>query len=81
MFGAGLRGAVALALVMQMPSSSQDQIVSGTLFIIFWSVTHSFASPVEQRRRDINFVCPKSDAVKVTQTMLVAAGQMWCWAA
>ena len=79
MFGAGLRGAVALALVMQMPSSSQDQIVSGTLFIIFWSVTHSFVSPAKQRSRCI--VCLKSDAVKLTQTVLVTAGRMWCWAA
>ena len=34
MFAAGLRGAVALALVMQMPSSSAEEIGSATLFII-----------------------------------------------
>ena len=35
MIGAGLRGAVALALVMQMPSSSFQAFSSATLFIIF----------------------------------------------
>ena len=37
MVGAGLRGAVALALVMQMPSSSAEPITSTTLFVIFWT--------------------------------------------
>jgi NhaP-type Na+/H+ or K+/H+ antiporter len=35
MIGAGLRGAVALALVKQMPTSASDEISSATLFIIF----------------------------------------------
>jgi NhaP-type Na+/H+ or K+/H+ antiporter len=37
MFGAGLRGAVALALVMQMPTSSAEEIASATLFVVFWT--------------------------------------------
>ena len=37
MIGAGLRGAVALALVKQMPTSASDEISSATLFIIFWT--------------------------------------------
>ena len=37
MFGAGLRGAVALALVMGMPSSKVDVFASATLFIIMFT--------------------------------------------
>ena len=37
MFSAGLRGAVALALVMQMPTSSSEEIASACLFVIFWT--------------------------------------------
>ena len=37
MFGAGLRGAVALALVMQMPTSSAEEVASATLFVVFWT--------------------------------------------
>ena len=33
----GLRGIVALALVMAMPSSSQEQIAAATMFVIFWT--------------------------------------------
>eukprot|EP01046_Picozoa_sp_COSAG06_P032443 COSAG06_NODE_3242_length_5628_cov_1.674806_9_plen_75_part_00 len=45
MIGAGLRGAVALALVKQMPTSASDEISSATLFIIFCTyriAPHSF---------------------------------------
>ena len=37
MFNAGLRGAVALALVVQMPTSSSEEITSACLFVIFWT--------------------------------------------
>jgi NhaP-type Na+/H+ or K+/H+ antiporter len=43
MFGAGLRGAVALALVMQMPTSSTEEITACVLFIIFWTNVSSRA--------------------------------------
>lgn len=37
MMGTGLKGAVALALVTKMPTSSGEQFTSATIFLIFWT--------------------------------------------